>query len=90
MPKTVIHWTKKTFEIFVEEAMLSELETAILEERIKGLTVTEMSMKHNVSASTIHSIIKKMREKYDIVQKQHPDVFPIQRVSKEEIYMDNN
>ena len=36
------------------------------------------------------SMIKKIREKYDIVQKQHPDVFPVSRVSKEEIYMDNN
>lgn len=90
MGKTVIHWTKKTFEIFSEEAMLSDFEKAILEERIKGVTVIEMSMKHNCSTSTIQKTIKKMREKYDIIQVQHPDIFPVSRVSKEEIYMDNN
>lgn len=90
MAKTKIHWTKKTYDIFCEEAMLSDFEKAILEERIKGLTVTEMSLKHNVSTSTIHKTIKNMRTKYDIIQEHYPEVFPVSYNSEQEKYMDEN
>lgn len=90
MAKNHIRWTKEVKEMFIEMAMLSELEIDILEDRIKGKTVTEMSLKYNVSKSTIDRIIRSLKDDYDFIQSQYPDKFPKSFKSKEEIYMDTH
>lgn len=85
-----IHWTEKTCKSFIQKAMLNAEEIYILENRIKGMTVLEMSYNLNRSEATIHRIIRRIRHKYDVIQKEYPNEFPIRQISKQEIYMDTH
>lgn len=85
-----VDWTKRLVTNFEEKAMLSPDECYIMESRIKGATVTEQAMHLNKGVSTVHAMIKTIKHKYDRVQKEYPDEFPIRRTSKEEKYMDSN
>lgn len=83
-------WTKNITSIFYEEAHLSEFEIQIMNTRIKGMTITEQSLKFNCSKSLIDKTIKKLKVKYDEVQKNHPDELPERKFSAKELYMDSN
>lgn len=85
-----VKWTKKTYDIFVDEAFLTADEKYILDSRIKGETVTQQCLALNVSRTTVNRYIKNLKDKYDIIAKQYPDIFPKRYKSKEEEYMDNN
>lgn len=85
-----VKWTKRTYDIFVEEAFLTADEKYILDSRIKGETVTQQCIALNVSRATVNRYIKNIKEKYDIIASHHPDIFPKRYKSKEEEYMDNN
>lgn len=85
-----VKWTKRTYDIFVEEAFLTADEKYILDSRIKGETVTQQCIALNVSRATVNRYIKNIKEKYDIIASHYPDIFPKQYKSKEEEYMDNN
>lgn len=85
-----VRWTKKTYDIFVEEAFLTKEEKYILDTRIQGHTVTQQSMHLNVSRATVNRYIKNIKAKYDVIAQYHPGVFPKRYKSKEEEYMDNN
>lgn len=77
-------------EFFIEKAMLSDDETYILESRVKGTTVTQQALHLHKSESTIHRMVLKIRDKYDIIQKEYPDRLPIRRYSAKETYMDTH
>lgn len=85
-----VHWTKDTMEFFIEKGMLTEEQVYILESRVKGATVVEQSMHLHKSESSVHRQIKRIRDCYDIVQKQYPDKLPIRRYSAKEVYMDTH
>lgn len=85
-----VKWTKKTYDIFIDEAFLTKDEKYILDSRIKGETVTQQCLALNVSRTTVNRYIKNIKDKYDIIAKQYPDIFPKRYKSKEEEYMDNN
>lgn len=85
-----VTWTKKIIEDFIEYAYLSEDEALIMRTRAQGWTVSKQAMELNKSESSVHKTIKSLKEKYDIVQKEHPDKFPKRRTSAKEEYMDTH
>lgn len=85
-----LHLTADKVKKFEQLAMLNNEEIYILENRIKNMTVTEMAYNLNRSEATIHRLIKRLKNKYDFIQSEFPDVFPKRRSSKEEEYMDTH
>lgn len=83
-------WTDKLTEEFVKRAALSDDEAYVMRTRARGYTVTQQALALGVSESTIHRMISKLKTKYDAVQKENPDIFPLRKVSKVEKFMDEN
>lgn len=83
-------WTDKLTEDFIEKAALSEDEAYIMRSRARGYTVTQQSIALNKSPATIARMIATLKKKYDAVQKEHPDLFPVRKVAKVETFMDEN
>lgn len=63
MDKISFDFTKTEYLQICEEAMLSDLQRELLEDKIKGLTIVEMSMKHSISPETTKRQIQKMKKK---------------------------
>lgn len=89
MSKGVL-WTDKLTESFIQKAALSDDEAFVMRTRARGYTVTQQAMELNKSESTIHRMIATIKKKYDAVQKEYPDEFPIRKTSKVEEFMDKN
>lgn len=85
-----VPWNKVIYERFSELAMLNDIEKEVLETRLKGWTITEQSMKLGLSKSTIDRVIRKLKAKYDAVQKHDPEKLPPRKTSKQEKYMDEH
>jgi len=85
-----VKWTQNIVREFSEKAMLSEDEIFVLVTRVKGVPISRQAQELNVSESTVNRIVSTLKKKYDIVQKEYPDVFPIRRNSAKETWMDNN
>ena len=83
-------WTKRITDIFYVEAHLSDFEIQVMETRVKGMTITEQSVKFNCSKSMIDKTIKKLKAKYDECQKNHPEDLPERKSSAKELYMDTH
>ena len=88
--KSGVVWTKNLTEEFIELAMLSDDEAYLMRSRVKGTTVPAQAMYLSCSESTVHRMISKIKKKYDAVQKEHPNEFPIRRTSKKEEWMDSH
>lgn len=57
--------------------------------RVAGWSRTKQSMEFDMSISTIDKIIKRCKQKYDIVEKSNP-ILPPRKFNAEETYkMDN-
>lgn len=85
-----VPWTKTLTERFIDLAALSSDEAYIMRGRVRNMTVTEMSMNLGKSEATIHRMIKMIKIKYDLVQKEYPDEFPERKASAKETYMDTH
>lgn len=85
-----VKWTKQVFLDFCDYALLNDDEIYIMETRIKGVPVSIQASHLCVSESTVHRMIAKLKIKYDAVQKEYPDKFPIRKKSIKETWMDNN
>lgn len=90
MNKKDILWTKDTLAFFIDKAMLNDDEIFIMENRVKGMPVSAMAMNLHCSESTIHRNISNLKKRYDVVQKEYPDVLPIRKKSAKEEYMDSH
>lgn len=55
--------TKKDFEYIVEECMLDEEYTKLLEYKIKGYSIVKMAQLLGVSEPTISVMVKKLKKK---------------------------
>lgn len=55
--------TRKDFEYIVEECMLDEEYTKLLECKIKGYSIVKMAQLLNVSEATISLMVKKLKKK---------------------------
>lgn len=84
-----ICWTKKIMETFIEEACLTKEEQDILCTRVAGLTIYEQAEKFNISVGKVNRIIKRLKWKYDNVQKYCKDL-PVRKESAAELYMDTH
>ena len=63
MNKICFDFTKTEYLRICDEAMLSDLQRELLEDKIKGLTIIEMSMKRNVSPEKVKREIGKIKHK---------------------------
>lgn len=55
--------TKKDFEYIVEECMLDEEYTKLLEYKIKGYSIVKMAQLMGVSEPTISVMVKRLKKK---------------------------
>ena len=85
-----IKWTKQLTEDFIDMAMLSDDEAYLMRSRVKGTSVTAQAIYLNCSESTVHRMIAKIKKKYDTVQKENPEKFPLRRKSAQETWMDTH
>lgn len=85
-----VKWSKQVLTDFCTLALLNEEEIYIMESRIKGTPVSLQADHLCCSESTVHRMIAKLKKKYDVVQKEFPNKFPIRRKSAKETWMDNN
>lgn len=86
-----VEWTHDIVRDFEHYAILSDEECYILESRARDNTpVSIQASKLGVSESTVHRMIRKLKRKYDVVQREHPEIFKKRRRSKAEHYMDTH
>lgn len=89
MAKQVI-WTQKVLESFIELGGLNETEEYIMRSRCKNITVLEQSEHLHCSPATVNRTIADLKARYDAVQKEYPNIFPVRKSSKQEKYMDEH
>ena len=82
-------WNKKIVEIFIEEAYLTKEEQDILRTRVAGLTISEQAEKFNISVDKVNRVIKRLKWKYDNVQKYCKDL-QVRKESAAKLYMDTH
>ena len=82
-------WNRPLLDEFYRLAMLSDEEYMIMEGRLKGETITCMSMKYSMSESKINKMIARLKIKYDSVQ-PYSDILPPRKSSAAETYMDTH
>ena len=63
MDKVIFDFTKAEYIRICDEAMLSDLQKELFEDKIKGLTMIEMSIKHNISPETVKRQIQKIKKR---------------------------
>ena len=85
-----IKWTKNLTESFIDLAMLSEEEAYIMRSRVKNTPISVQADFLGCSTSTVNRYISQLKRKYDEVQKEYPDKFPVRKSSAKETWMDNN
>ncbi len=85
-----IIWTDKLTEAFIERGALSDDEAFIMRTRARGYSVSYQAMQLHKSESTVARMISKIKQRYDAVQKEYPEEFPIRKSSKVEKWMDEN
>lgn len=83
-------WTDKLTEEFIQKAALSDEEAFVMRTMARGYTVTYQAMQLSCSEQKIHKMIAQLKKKYDAVQKEYPELFPIRKTSKVEKFMDEN
>ena len=84
-----VGWNKKIVETFIEEACLTKEEQDILRTRVAGLTISEQAERFNISVGKVNRIIKRLKWKYDNVQKYCKDL-PVRKESAAELYMNTH
>lgn len=84
-----VPWNKFIVERFIELGCLSNEEQEVLRTRVAGWTITEQSLKLGMSKSKIDKIIKRLKIKYDNVQK-YDVMLPPRKSSAKETYMDEH
>lgn len=63
MDKVKFDFTKAEYLRICDEAMLSDIQKELFEDKIKGLTIIEMSIKHNTSPETVKRQIQKLKKR---------------------------
>lgn len=84
-----VPWNKIILEEFINLSTLTKEEEAIIRTRVAGWTITEQALKLNMSESKVQKIVKRLKVKYDQVQKYSP-ILPPRKFSAAETYMDSH
>lgn len=71
-----ILWTKLVLEQFIERALLTKEEEMIMRTRVAGWTRVKQAKEFGMSVGTVDNIIKRLRAKYDEVQRIDPILPP--------------
>lgn len=82
-------WQKIVLETFIAEANLSKEEEMVMRTRVDGWSRTKQADKLHMSVSTVDRIIKRLKIKYDVVQKYNP-LLPPRKFSAKELWMDTH
>lgn len=90
MAKDGFVWTDELTEKVIQKLMFSEDEATILKTRVRGYPVSYQAQLLHCSESKVGRMIATMKEKYDELQRQYPDEFPLRKKSKTEKFMDEN
>ena len=80
-----IVWTRAIFDEFVNVAMLSEEEAAVVEASIKGHSQVKISMDLCMSVRKVNTILQRCRIKYDAAQKES-SILPARKCTVKDIY----
>ena len=83
--KNQILWTRRLYDDFISDAILTELEKKVLYSRVwekDKWTIVGMSMEFHVSKSTINNCISSIRNKYDCLHNECPDKYPKRTLHK--------
>lgn len=84
-----VDWSKLVLERFISLGNLTKDEEAVMRTRVAGWTITKQSMELGMSKSTVNRIIKRLKKRYDTVQKYDP-MLPPRKSSAKELYMDTH
>lgn len=84
-----VPWNKIILEEFINLALLTKDEEMILRTRIYGWTVREQADRLNMSVCSVNRIIKRLKNKYDDVEK-FSTILPPRKSSEKEKYLDDN
>lgn len=69
-------WTKVVLEEFIDKALLTKEEEMIIRTRVAGWTRVKQANEFNMSIGTVDNIIKRLKAKYDEVQRIDPILPP--------------
>ena len=84
-----VPWNKIILEEFIHLAMLTKDEEMIMRTRVYGWTVNQQADKLNMSVSSVNRIIKRLKNKYDKVEK-YSAVLPPRKKGEKELYLDEH
>ena len=84
-----VPWNKIILEEFIELAALTKDEEAIMRTRVAGWSRTRQAMELGLSLASVDRIIRRLKFKYDMVQRYSP-ILPPRRRSAEETWMDTH
>ena len=79
-----ILWTKVVLEQFIDKALLTKEEEMIMRTRVAGWTRVKQAKEFGMSVGTVDNIIKRLRAKYDEVQRIDP-ILPPRKDGENEI-----
>ncbi len=82
MTKDIV-WTKKVLETFIEEANLNPRQEYIIRARASGQTIVEQAFHLNLSVDQVNKDIRKLKELYDLIQKNSKKLPPRKKTKKE-------
>lgn len=85
-----VPWNNRIVDCFTKYALLSENEEYIIRSRAYGTTITAQAEYLHMSIDNVNKIIARLKQKYDLIQKEHPDELPPRRFSARETYMDTH
>lgn len=71
-----VKWSKKLYDEFCTHGMLNDFEIEVMRRHILGESRVKTALDMSVSLSTIDKTISILKQKYDIVHSEHPDIFP--------------
>lgn len=80
-----VPWTRVILERFISEACLSELEEKVMRTRVCGWSRQRQCEEFNISMATLDRIIRRLKTKYDKVQKYDP-ILPPRRFGVDDTY----
>lgn len=84
-----VPWNETIYTEFCKLAMLSELEREVLRTRIMGYSISKQAELLCISESSVSRTVKKLKKKYDMVQKSSK-VLPERKSSAAETWMDTH
>ena len=77
-------WTTRKKEVFLASVVLTREELNVFNDAIQGYSYEDIAEKYIWSVKKVNRIIESLKNKYDIVQKENPDVLePLIRLKKD-------